>query len=516
MLKRKHSRLSLLSLLLSVAMLLSCLTIVMIPASAEGAIYDDDAAAVAAGYYFRLNGKYYKNLVDAHLDVADGDTIYMLADYTNNDKCEYVGKGVAEHKTYTINGGGHTYSSTVTHGLHFYRANVTIDNMNYVAQTGNGNVSGMRVECTATITLKNCTFEKVGSSANDWNTPVIVYGTLILDENAILKNNGENAGNLSHGVFLEGKDESEVQKPGEIIPKLILKANATIDAKQNVICEYTKSEIEVLSHTVKLIDSTDTERTEGWRKAKSDTTVTMSGPTVEDYGNPEVKAAWKDLYTKLGETWIDTPNVDKETILSYKPDMGAASVRMKNDSYGLRFNTTVSADVVNFAKALVERGTMTSFSYGTLIVRYDDIRERTDLSAETLTAAGVKFLDVKADKGLKENKDGSVSLSTAMVNIKEANYGVKFCAISYITYVYADTTLGTVTAYADPSEASSIADAAWRALADVTENLNSENTNPLHSYWKLENGEYVEVDGDVYTKYSKAQRETLLAFTSLN
>lgn len=332
MLKRKHSCLSLLSLLLSVAMLLSCLTIVMIPASAEGAIYDDDAAAVAAGYYFRLNGKYYKHLVDAHLDVANGDTIYMLADYTNNSTHETVGKGVAGTKTYTINGGGHTYSSTVTHGLHFYRANVTIDNMNYVAQTGN--VSGMRVECTATITLKNCTFEKVGSSANDWNTPVIVYGTLILDENAILKNNGENAGNHSHGVFLEGKDESEAQKPGEIIPKLILKSNAKIEAKQNVIHETTKSEIEIQSPEVNLIGAVT-------RRSVADTTVIMSGPTAEELEDATATEKWKTLYMQMGQEW---GTVDVAQIGETKYSTLTAAFRAATDGCTIQLLTNLALD----------------------------------------------------------------------------------------------------------------------------------------------------------------------------
>lgn len=332
MLKRKHSRLSLLSLLLSVAMLLSCLTIVMIPASAEGATYDDDAAAVAAEYYFRLNGKYYKNLVDAHLDVADGDTIYMLADYTNNATHENVGKGVAETKTYTIHGGGHTYSSTVTHGLHFYRANVTIDNMNYVAQTGN--VSGMRVECTATITLKNCTFEKVGSSANDWNTPVIVYGTLILDENAILKNNGENAGTASHGVFLEGKDESEVQKAGEIIPKLILKSNATIEAKQNVIHESTKSEIQIQSPEVNLMGAVT-------RRSVADTTVIMSGPTAEELEDATATEKWKTLYKQMGQEW---GTVDVAQIGETKYSTLTAAFRAATDGCTIQLLTNIALD----------------------------------------------------------------------------------------------------------------------------------------------------------------------------
>ena len=509
-----------LSCLLTIAMLVSCLSILTVPTFAENPTFETDEAAVEAGYVFRLNeDKYYKNLVDAHLDVTDGDTIYMLADYSNT-KCDYVGwnaasKTYTDTKTYTIIGNGHTFTSSATHGLHFYSANVTIDGMKYVATQGNGNVGGMRVESTATVTLKNCTFEKTGSAANHWNPAIIVYGTLILDENSVVKNNDESAGEKSHALFMEGKNV-DGNADTTIIPKLILKANATLDAKQCVIYEGTKCEITIESPNVKLISSAEAEHTGDWRKAHVDSVYNMAGPTPEDYKNPEVKAAWKDLYTKLGLTWIDSTDVDKETILSYKPEMGIATVRTKDDSYGLRFTTTISTDVINFANALVDRGIMAKMEYGTLIVRYEDIKEMTEITAETLTAANIRFLNVKAEKGIVTNKDGSLTLSTAMVNIKEENYGVEFCAISYISYTYADETLGTVTSYADPSAESSIADAAWCALTDVSEELVSGCTNPLHTYWKLENGEYVEVDGDVYTKYSKEQRETLLAFTSVD
>ena len=296
MLKRKHSRLSILSLLLSVAMLLSCLTVVMIPASAEGATYESDEAAVAAGYVFRLNGKYYKKLADAHLDVADGDVIEMLADY-NNSGCEYVGwdatnKVYTATKTYTINANNKKFISTANHGLHFYRANVTVNDLTYIVN-GDGNVSGFRVECTASVTLKNCTVEKTGSAANSWNTPVIVYGTLILDEGTVLKNNNEKSSANSHGVYLEGKGENGTNSTS-IIPKLILKSNATINAKQNAIYESTKSEIQVQSPDVSLT---------GTRKSASGTTVIMSGPSAAELEDPVATEKWKALYAKMGQEW---------------------------------------------------------------------------------------------------------------------------------------------------------------------------------------------------------------------
>ncbi|HBF15367.1 MAG TPA: hypothetical protein DDW30_06765 [Clostridiales bacterium] len=298
MLKRKHSRLSILSLLLSVAMLLSCLTIVMIPASAEGATYESDEAAIAEKYVFRLNGKYYKNLADAHLDVADGDTVYMLADY-NNSSCEWVGWNAAtnrytETKTYTIEGGNHKFTSTFNHGLHLCSANVTINNLNYIVN-GDGNFSGFRVEYTSNVTLKNCTIEKTGSATNAWNAPIIVYGTLTLDEGTVLKNNNDKSTATSHGMYLAAQ-KMDGSSDSSIIPKVILKSNATIIAKQNAIHEAAKSVIQVESPNVTLT------ATKG-REGASGTTVTMAGPTAEDLEDATITEKWKTLYLQLGQKW---------------------------------------------------------------------------------------------------------------------------------------------------------------------------------------------------------------------
>ena len=301
MMKQTKMRLSILSLVLSLAMLLSCMAVLMIPASAEGATYASDEEAVEAGYVFRLNeDKYYKNLVNAHLDVANGDTIYMLANYTNASGHEYVGwnattRTYTDTKTYTIIGNGHTFTSEVTHGLHFYSANVTIDGMHYVATTGN--VGGMRVESTATVTLKNCTFEKTGESVNDWNPAIIVYGTLVLDENTVLKNNDEKAGSKSHALFMEGKDVNE-KADATIIPKVVLKSNAKVEAKANCFYEGTKSQIEIQSPEVTLTSANNT-----IRRAVAGTTVSMSGPSAADLEDATLTEKWRTLYTQMGVEW---------------------------------------------------------------------------------------------------------------------------------------------------------------------------------------------------------------------
>ena len=410
MLKRKHSRLSILSLLLSVAMLLSCLTVVMIPSSAEGATYESDEAAVAAGYVFRLNGKYYKKLADAHLDVADGDVIEMLADY-NNSGCEYVGwdatnKVYTATKTYTINANNKKFISTANHGLHFYRANVTVNDLTYIVN-GDGNVSGFRVECTASVTLKNCTVEKTGSSANSWNTPVIVYGTLILDEGTVLKNNNEKSSANSHGVYLEGKGENGTNSTS-IIPKLILKSNAMIKAKQNAIYESTKSEIQVQSHDVSLT---------GTRKSASGTTVIMSGPSAAELEDPVATEKWKALYAKMGQEWGTS---DIAQIGETKYSTLTAAFRAATNGCTVKLLSNVALDgtlsfapdtAVNFtldgADFTVSGGNFTLLSLGanvTCIMKNITFQNGNGGGTGTLDLAGA---DVTLDNGAKVTNSGT-------------------------------------------------------------------------------------------------------------
>ncbi len=412
MLKRKHSRLSILSLLLSVAMLLSCLTVVMIPASAEGATYESDEAAVAAGYVFRLNGKYYKKLADAHLDVADGDVIEMLADY-NNSGCEYVGWDATNNvytatKTYTINANNKKFISTANHGLHFYRANVTVNDLTYIVN-GDGNVSGFRVECTASVTLKNCTVEKTGSAANPWNTPVIVYGTLILDEGTVLKNNNEKSSANSHGVYLEGKGENGTNSTS-IIPKLILKANATIDAKQNAIYESTKSEIQIQSPEVSFTGA-------AIRKSASGTTVIMSGPSAAELEDPVVTEKWKALYEKMGQEW---GTADIAQIGETKYSTLTAAFRAATDGCTIQLLTNIALGgtvifapdtAVNFtldgAGFTISGGNFTLLSLGanvTCTMKNITFQNGNGGGTGTLDLAGA---DVALDNGAKVTNSGT-------------------------------------------------------------------------------------------------------------
>ena len=282
MLKRKHSRLSLLSLALSVAMILSCLTIVMIPASAEGATYESDEAAVAAGYVFRVDGAYYKTLAECYHAVSDGGTVFMVGNYTHSGGCMNIGEGSTSVKTYTINGGGFTYTSAANHAIHFQNSNVTVDGMNYT-MTGTG--AGPRIDETSTLTLKNAAWVKTTKSGAGWQPAVIVYGSLILDEGAVIKSNNADSDKNSHAVYTEKKT---------ITPVVIVKENAVIEAKLgNCFHERSAADITIASCNVTLSSSGAIRGGDETASSK----ITMTGPSAAELEDPVVTEKWKALYT---------------------------------------------------------------------------------------------------------------------------------------------------------------------------------------------------------------------------
>ena len=288
MLKRKHSRLSILSLLLSVAMLLSCLTVVMIPASAEGATYESDEAAVAAGYVFRVDGLYYQTLAESYDAVANGGTIYMIGDYNHTGSCMDIGANAVSVKTYTINGGGFTYTSAANHAIHFQNSNVTVDGMNYT-MTGTG--AGPRIDQTSTLTLKNATWVKTTKSGGWWQPAVIVYGSLVLDEGAVIKSNNADSDKNSHAVYTEKKTNT---------PVVIVKENAIIEAKLgNCFYERHAADITIANCNVTLSSSGAIRG--GDEKALSK--ITMSGPSAAELEDPVATEKWKALYAKMGQEW---------------------------------------------------------------------------------------------------------------------------------------------------------------------------------------------------------------------
>lgn len=402
MLKRKHSRLSILSLLLSVAMLLSCLTVVMIPASAEGATYESDEAAVAAGYVFRVDGLYYQTLAESYDAVANGGTIYMIGDYNHTGSCMDIGANTVSVKTYTINGGGFTYTSAANHAIHFQNSNVTIDGMNYT-MTGTG--AGPRIDQTSTLTLKNATWVKTTKSGGWWQPAVIVYGSLVLDEGAVIKSNNADSDKNSHAVYTEKKTNT---------PVVIVKENAIIEAKLgNCFYERHAADITIANCNVTLSSSGAIRG--GDEKALSK--ITMSGPSAAELEDPVATEKWKALYAKMGQEW---GNSDIAQIGETKYSTLTAAFRAATNGCTVKLLSNVALDgtvsfapdtAVNFtldgAGFTISGGNFTLLSLGanvTCTMKNITFQNGNGGGTGTLDLAGA---DVTLDNGAKVTNSGT-------------------------------------------------------------------------------------------------------------
>lgn len=402
MLKRKHSRLSILSLLLSVAMLLSCLTVVMIPASAEGATYESDEAAVAAGYVFRVEGLYYQTLAESYDAVANGGTIYMIGDYNHTGSCMDIGANAVSVKTYTINGGGFTYTSAANHAIHFQNSNVTVDGMNYT-MTGTG--AGPRIDQTSTLTLKNATWVKTTKSGGWWQPAVIVYGSLVLDEGAVIKSNNADSDKNSHAVYTEKKTNT---------PVVIVKENAIIEAKLgNCFYERHAADITIANCNVTLSSSGAIRG--GDEKALSK--ITMSGPSAAELEDPVATEKWKALYAKMGQEWGTS---DIAQIGETKYSTLTAAFRAATNGCTVKLLSNIALDgtlsfapdtAVNFtldgAGFTVSGGNYTLLSLGanvTCIMKNITFQSGNGGGTGTLDLAGA---DVTLDNGAKVTNSGT-------------------------------------------------------------------------------------------------------------
>ena len=183
-----------------------------------------------------------------------------------------------------------------------------------------------------------------------------------------------------------------------------------------------------------------------------------------------------------------------------------ASIRTADKS-GIRFSTNISADAIEFAKAAGAE-----LSFGTVIVPVDYLADIDFITIENLEAAGKKYLDIKADAGIIENADGSVTINAAMIDILPDNYDREFVATAYIKY-----TVDEVDYYiwANPSiedNARSIEAVAYAALADVTATATDAYATAVTEYYVYENGAYKLVTGTAYSRYSATQITAIKAY----
>lgn len=174
-----------------------------------------------------------------------------------------------------------------------------------------------------------------------------------------------------------------------------------------------------------------------------------------------------------------------------------ASVRLVENSSGLRFVSSFDAQTLAALRALADGGVL---SYGTIILPWDNLKQASCFSLSALKRAGVKYLDIPAVDGIVECADGSVNIRAAIVNIRDENLSRVFVAIGYVKYTVDGVEVYNYTAFDRSDNGRSIREVAREALNDISETVTS-----VYRYLTPEG---------VYSRYTEAQRNILKNYYS--
>ena len=197
---------------------------------------------------------------------------------------------------------------------------------------------------------------------------------------------------------------------------------------------------------------------------------------------------------------------------------GAAVRCIPDGASGLRFLSNVPAATIQHAEKLVADGKIKSYSFGTVIFKASSLHMLSgNVSAEALEAAGEQYVDITAKNGIRDNSDGSKTISAALVNIKEKNYGRSFAAVSYIEYqVSSGYAVRTYAQFDSTDNVRSIAQVARAALADVSETQKTDVQDGVYYIYKYLITDPTDEFYGKYSLYTEAQRAVLRKYAQAN
>ena len=171
---------------------------------------------------------------------------------------------------------------------------------------------------------------------------------------------------------------------------------------------------------------------------------------------------------------------------------------------GIRFNSTVAADLIAYANENKDLGT--ELKYGTVITAADYLNyennEDYTISPDELDRQGLAYQDITADNGLVENADGSVSFNAVIAGITGKNANRDLAAIAYVEYIKDGHAVRVYGLYDPATSCANMADLAVAALADV-----STAESATHIY-KTADGKY--------SPYTAEQQAVLAVYASLD
>ena len=258
---------------------------------------------------------------------------------------------------------------------------------------------------------------------------------------------------------------------------------------------------------------------------KAATLIFMAGELAVTDGEtvPAITVANGAAYLLSGKISGGTMAVDAETDTVYPegttelvfndfyenaPIMGEVTMRMNEDSLGMRFSSMISADIIAYAELLKSIGLVQDYEFGTLIARSTALRN-VDMTVADMTEAGIIYAQVKAAAGIVEAEDGSKTYTAAVINFSDDHLGYSLTARAYIKYTL--TTGDILYVYAeDRTEAVSMGELAQQCLADVVDESTEGYRNQVQEFYEAdEDGWYELVQDTAYSPYSKEQQAAL-------
>ena len=493
-----------------------------------------DVIAAALGFAFRGTDKtaayadgaftgYYRTLATA---TAATQSVYQIADYVAIDNVQSIKASnpvVIEMNGHSMAAGVYVRLANIYVSTTFKNGTLTTREASGLFQTNDnaGTVLTLdNVDIIVNIKLNNAPIVVTTAST----TVNIINGTTLTanmayDNQVVYTNKNDTVINVidstitkkavTRPAYFTGSNNN-VGLVSSGVSVTITIANSTIDFgegyKDRIIYTTKASTSSLTLINANLIASCGSGHI-SWYDA---TTIHMYGNNTFTGGDRlvEFAAAGVNSFQELAK--------DDKTLLAPSIDtLDGAGVRTVKDSSGIRFISTISADVV----AGLEATYAGKFSYGTIVMKASDLEGTT---VDAAIAAGKQYVDIAAVNGIVENKDGSVNIYAAMVNIKEKNYDVEFAGIAYIDITIAEGVI--VRIYSDynaEDNARSIEYVAKKALGDVKTTSSNELVDGFRYNNELAVGETYYVDGvakvvaegeKLYSAYNADQRAVIAAY----
>lgn len=168
-----------------------------------------------------------------------------------------------------------------------------------------------------------------------------------------------------------------------------------------------------------------------------------------------------------------------------------ASVRLASDHNGLRFETTFSKDLIDYANA--QKDGATEIGYGTLIIAantvYGGLRSYTHYNLSlyatdgSIDFNGADFRDIQATgEGITVNGDESITATAALIEVQSGNLARNFTAVSYIKYTKNGEDVYIYSFVNSADNTRSMSAIASAALADQNAGYTAEQRAVLQTY----------------------------------